>query len=78
MDNIQRYNDNKTTENKEQGIEQREIFTPRKNIGESDGSVKIKTRRLLLMIYELPPIERIIHAKQKIKLPAEGDRAKAY
>ena len=55
------------TKNKEQGIEQREIFTLRKNIGESGGSVKIKTRRML-MIYELLPIERIFHAKQKIKL----------
>ena len=68
----------KQQKNKEPCIEQREIFTPRKNIGESDGSVKIKTRRLLRMIYELPPIERIIHAKQKIKLLAEGDRAKTY
>lgn len=47
-------------------------------MGESDGSVKIKTRRLLLMIYELLPIERIFHAKQKIKLLAEGDGTKAY
>ena len=63
---------------KEKGIEQREIFTPRKNIGKSGGSVKIKTRCWLRVIFELPSIERIFHAKQKIKLPAEGDRAKAY
>ena len=78
MDNIQRYNDNKTTENKEQGIEQREIFTPRKNIGDSGGTVRGKTRCWLRMILELLPIERIFHAKQKIKLLAEGDGTKAY
>ena len=53
-------------------------ITPRKNIGKSGGSVKIKTRCWLRIIYELLPVERIFHAKQKIKLPAEGDRAKAY
>ena len=64
--------------NKEQGIEQREIFTMRKNMSESDGAVRGKTRCWLRMIYELLHIERILHAKQKIKLPAEGDRAKTY
>ena len=64
--------------NKEQGIEQREIFTLRKNMGESGGTVRGKTRCWLRMIYELLPIERIFHAKKKIKLPAEGDSAKAY
>lgn len=47
-------------------------------MGESDGSVKIKTRRMLRMTEELLPIERIFHAKKKIKLPAEGNRAKTY
>ena len=64
--------------NKEQGIEQREIFTLRKNMGESDGSVRGKTRCWLRMTEELLPIERIFHAKKKIKLPAEGDSAKTY
>ena len=47
-------------------------------MGESGGTVRGKTRCWLRMIYELLPIERIFHAKQKIKLPAQGDRAKAY
>lgn len=47
-------------------------------MGESDGTVRGKTHCWLRMIFELLPIERIFHAKQKIKLPAEGDRAKAY
>lgn len=47
-------------------------------MSESDGAVRGKTRCWLRMIYELFPIERIFHAKQKIKLLAEGDSTKAY
>mgnify|MGYP004487836035 FL=1 len=35
-----------------------------------------KTRCWRRMTYELLPVERIFHAKQKIKVLAEGDRAK--
>ena len=58
----------KTAKNKEPSIEQREIFTPRKNMGESDGSVRGKTRCWQRMIFELPPIERIFHAKKENKI----------
>ena len=47
-------------------------------MGESDGTVRGKTRCCLRMIFELLHIERIFHAKQKIELLAEGDRAKTY
>ena len=47
-------------------------------MGESDGTVRGKTRCWLRMTEELLPIERIFHAKQKIELLAEGDRAKTY
>lgn len=47
-------------------------------MGESDGTVRGKTRCWLQMIYELLPIERIFHTKKKIKLLAEGDSAKTY
>lgn len=46
-------------------LEQREIFTQRKNIGDSGGTVRGKTYCWLRMTYELLPVERIFHAKQK-------------
>ena len=45
-------------------LEHREIFTQRKNIGDSGGTVRGKTCCWLRMTYELLPVERIFHAKQ--------------